>query len=229
MAVFNCPQCGHSQTVDDKYVGKTATCPKCRTQGVVQQLTAQPELSEAEASDEPGVRQRQGYALGIYWEGEPNFFTNKESSLKQQWIILDDPRMNVRFRDVFGVVPTWVAERIFSYKTEYSWQSGETSLVAVEFRFLTFDVWGVHVRTLVTASIKDFAPRTLLKETSQWALFVENEGMEHYASIGYVSRVRTAEGIVLNADTAFVLREARRFSEQFTEEDLEPKAPKKDA
>jgi hypothetical protein len=228
MASFNCPRCGHAQAVDDKHIGKTATCPKCKTQGVVQQLNAEPELSEAEVSDEPGVRQRQGYTLGIYWEGDPSFFTNKESSLKQQWIILDDPRMNVRFRDVFGVVPTWVAERIYSYRVDYSWQSGETPLVAVEFRFLTFDVWGAHVRTLVTSSVKDFAPQSLLKQASQWALFVESEGMEHYASIGYVSRVRTAEGLVLHADQEFVLREAKRFSEKFTEDDLEPKAPIKD-
>ena len=33
----------------------------------------------------------------------------------------------------------------------------------------------------------------------------------------------------LNADTALILREAQRFSEKFTEADLEPKAPKKDA
>jgi hypothetical protein len=36
MALFTCSQCGHTQAVEDKkYIGKTATCPKCKTQGMV--------------------------------------------------------------------------------------------------------------------------------------------------------------------------------------------------
>ena len=45
MAVFTCPQCGHSQAVDDKHVGKNATCPKCKTQAVVQQAALIAEVS----------------------------------------------------------------------------------------------------------------------------------------------------------------------------------------
>jgi hypothetical protein len=228
MAVFNCPNCGHSQAVEDTHLGKKATCPRCKTQGVVTNLSVEPRVPDAEAVNEPGVRQKSGYALGFYWSELPPFFTNKESSLQQQWLIIDEPRMAVRFVDVCGVVPTWIAERTYAYTVSHSWQAGAISIAAVEFRFLTFNVWGEHVRTLVSSCIKDIGPRGVLNDTAQWSLFSEAEGMEHFASIGYVARVRTADGKVLNADTNFLLREAQRFTEKFSEEDLEPKTPKKE-
>jgi hypothetical protein len=36
MASFDCPRCGHFQLVDDKHIGRNATCPKCKARGVVQ-------------------------------------------------------------------------------------------------------------------------------------------------------------------------------------------------
>jgi hypothetical protein len=36
MAVFNCSECGYSQAVDDKYLGKSGLCPKCKAQSIVE-------------------------------------------------------------------------------------------------------------------------------------------------------------------------------------------------
>jgi hypothetical protein len=53
----------------------------------------------------------------------------------------------------------------------------------------------------------------------------ENEMSEHYASIAYIARVRTADGRVIEADPAAAVAEARKFSKKFTPLDLEPKPP----
>ena len=35
MVLFLCDACAHSQAVDDKHIGKKATCPKCKRTGLV--------------------------------------------------------------------------------------------------------------------------------------------------------------------------------------------------
>lgn len=231
MAVFRCPQCGHSQAVDDKYIGKTATCPKCKMQAVVEELVAEQVVpATADAGDEPSIRRGQGKHIGI-----ERLLENKDSTLRHEWIVIDDPRMTIRFEQVCGITPAWDLgksteyHRAYFYTSQYKWLAGAMPLTAVDFRFLTFDVWGSHVRTLCASTIRDVAPHTQHNEDNKWSLFSENEAWEHFASIAYVARVRTAEGKLINADADLILREAKRFSEKFTEADLEPKAPKKDS
>lgn len=231
MAVFTCPQCGHAQAVDDKHIGRSATCPKCKTQGSVEKLIAEQVVTpNADAGEESRVRRGHGRRVGI-----DKLVDNDESTLRHEWIVIDDPRMTVRFEKICGITPTWDIKnsteyhRAYLYESQYSWLAGAVKLSAVEFRFLTFDVWGDHVRTLCASTIKDVAPQTQHNEANKWSLFSEVEAWDHCASIGYVSRVRTAEGKLITADNEMILREAQRFTEKFTEADLEPKAPKKDS
>jgi hypothetical protein len=229
MASFQCPQCGHSQAVEDKHVGKSATCPKCKTQGVVAE-SPDSQQSDDSGDREPRVRRAQGEPLGI-----SGLLQNKESSLKQEWVVIDDPQVMARFLTVSGVTTTYDSRRSseysqsFLYRVRHQWMSGSVPLSAIEFRFLTFNVWGNHGRTLCASYIKDIKPLTKYWEDSEWRLFSENEAWEHSASIGYVARVRTADGKVIEADADLILREAKRFTEKFTEADLEPKAPTKDS
>jgi hypothetical protein len=97
-------------------------------------------------------------------------------------------------------------------------------LRAIQLVFLTFDVWGNHVRTL---SYEDVADIPVGRKTisGQWNLFSENDVEKHYASIAYVARVRLADGHVMDAPTDVVLDEARKFSDKFTAADLEVKPP----
>jgi len=230
MAVFDCADCGHSQIVDDKHIGKTATCPQCRARGTVAEAMESTVPSSAEFAAEPTVRKREGEPLGI-----GGLLQNKESSLTQEWVVIDEPRMTVRFLDVCGVTTKYDKARSSEYSQSYlytvqhQWISGSTPLSAIEFRFLTFNVWGSHVRTLCASNIKDYRTDTKYWEDSQWRLFSDHEAWEHFASIGYVARVRTSQGKVIEADTDLILREAKRFTEKFTEANLEPKTPKKDS
>ncbi len=54
----------------------------------------------------------------------------------------------------------------------------------------------------------------------KWRLFSENEASEYYASLAYVAQVRTANGLVLRANTDYILDRAREFSSEITQSDL---------
>lgn len=228
MAVFTCPECGHSQAVDDKHIGKNATCPKCKSQGPVEKLGDTYTGRNDVSAEMPSVRRCQGKPYGL-----AGLLRNKESTLTHEWIVIDDPQMPVRMTDVWGVTPTYDLEgsneyhRSYHYKAPYEWETKDTAVSAVEVRFLTFDVWGGHVRTLTATVIRDVEAHSKTSEVGVWSLYSENEAWEHGASLGYIARVRTAVGKVTVANIDLVVREAQRFSEKFTEADLEPKAPKK--
>ena len=230
MAVFTCPQCGHSQAVDDKHVGKTATCPKCKTQaGVTPPVDSTPDFTPV---DEPLRRMTGGRAgpLGIRCEGwlDHARHINKASHLGVDWWCVVDEAMPVRFAKPCGVIVHNIAKDYpleLVYRANPRVQCHDESITACEIRFMTFDVWGEHTCTLSGTVIADLKAGEDNSCTWQWNLFSQAEGEEYSASLGFVSRVRLASGAVRNADPHFILREAKRFSEKFTENDLEPRPP----
>ena len=231
MAVFTCPQCGHSQAVDDKHVGKSGACPKCKSQGVIREAPAVT-AATLESSTEMRTRRSAGGTVGVYHRAYGGEITEPfvRGPLNLEWLVIDDPRLPVMFTDVFGVRAVGeVAPDRFWYQTYFELKGTRETIAAIEVRFLTFNVWGDHVHTLSTSSIKAMsANEEAQKFVSSWYLGSKAEGEEHFGSIGYVARVRPMEGVVLHADSAFVLREAQRLSEKCTEEDLEPKALQKE-
>ncbi len=224
MAVFTCPTCDHSQSVDDKHVGRNATCPKCKTQGVVGQSLAATNVTP-EPHQEIRVRKGMGGRCGLYHLLSGRGVNPPESGtpLNLEWTVVDDPRLSLSFKDVCGVrVVGEVEPERYEYSAEFHLRTTESAVVAAEVRFLTFNVWGSHVRTLSVPRVQEVAPHKTLYALVTWHLGFKTEGEEHLASIGYVARVRTADGTVINADQEFVLREARRYSETVAPEDLEP-------
>ncbi len=113
----------------------------------------------------------------------------------------------------------------YQYRTKFDVAVTEP-LTAIEFRFLTFDLWGERGKSLVMTKIQDFPPG----ETSlsgEWQIFSENEASAFYASIAYVSRVRTKEGKIITADILPVVEEAKKLYAKFSESDLDPEKPTK--
>jgi len=227
MAVFACPQCAHAQVVDDDHIGKNATCPKCKTEGPVNKTVADDSLIEQHCS-EMSIRKADNVQVGVsqMLHGGGLGPPDATSLLWLEWIIVDDPRLPVAFVRVEGVraIRDTVKDRYWYY-ANFDLRLTEDSVTAWESRFLTFNVWGDHVRTLSYTNVNR---NKMALASGSWYLGSETEGNMHIASIGYIARVRTREGKVLHADTEFILREAKRFSEKFTEEDLEPKSPKKE-
>ncbi len=155
---------------------------------------------------------------------------NKNSSLEREWLTLHDPGVPVELLGTVGVTTAYErdggARGEYHYKAAYAVQPAEP-LSAIEVRFLVFDLWGGHVRTLVSDEVIDLPANASHDFSAEWRIWSENEVSRHYASIAYISRVRTKDGRVIEADPATVIQEAKKFSKKFAAADLEPKAEQK--
>jgi hypothetical protein len=145
----------------------------------------------------------------------------KESSLKREWIAVHDSTIPVDLEGTPGVSPEYVYGRGYRYRTKFRITTKQP-IRAVEVIFLTFDVWGNHVRSLSFEEVADVAAGVTKDLQGEWALS-DNDVERHYASIAYVARVRVEDGQVLVAPVDTVLDEARKFSAKFTAAQLEPK------
>jgi len=105
----------------------------------------------------------------------------------------------------------------------------EEAITALEVKYMTFNVWGEHVSTLLAVRVRDIQPGKGCEFKWSWHLFSETDAEEYCASLAFISRVRLATGGVVVANPDFVVREARRLCERVTEADLQPKMPRKDA
>lgn len=103
----------------------------------------------------------------------------------------------------------------------------EQAVDAYEIKYVVFDIFGRHVRTLVSAAVKQIAAKEAYGVNSEWNLYSENEVGLHYTSIGYVSRLRFATGRVVVADEKLVTAAIRKIASTFDEGQLAPKAPTK--
>lgn len=158
-----------------------------------------------------------------------NIVLNSASSLTREWIAVHQVNFPVKLKGTPGVTTRYESGGEYS-RGEYQYHVSlefwlYEAISAIEVRFLTFDIWGQHVRNLSLTEIRDFNP-DLNKLSGTWRIFSENEASEYYASIAYVARVRTKDGRVIAADVAPVLAEARRLNAKFVESDLDPEKPR---
>lgn len=153
-----------------------------------------------------------------------NIKLNENSSLQRGWGALHDDQMAAELSGTPGVTTTYVSGTRggYRYESNYSILVREP-IVAIEVRFITFDVWGDRTRALSATDIRDFSPGTYRLDAT-WNLFSENEASEYYASIGYVAMVRTADGQIHVADTEAVTETARNYMSDFTSDLLEESA-----
>ena len=178
-------------------------------------------LSPAGAQDQGAVTVTKASGGPLRTRFGIGFVLNQDSSLEREWIAVQDRRLPAAFVGPAGVGIGHRAEEGYRYRTELEVECKEP-LSAVEVRFLTFDVWGVHTRTLSLTEIADLTPgRHKLK--GDWLYVLSGAGAaNHYASIAFVARCRMRDGRVISADLAPVLAEAQKLSARFNAEDLEP-------
>lgn len=148
---------------------------------------------------------------------------NKESSIERIWITVQDPIMPVEFKSAVGIKTNHIfGSDIGDYEYSAVLQlTARQPVSAVEVRFMLFDIWGQNKRNLVVTEILDMAPGITREFNPKWRISAEGEAAQHYASIAYISRVRTKDGKVFAANGEFILEQARKFSAQFKEVDLE--------
>jgi hypothetical protein len=151
----------------------------------------------------------------------------RDSTLEREWIAVHEPSLPAAFEGTPGVTTVYVRR---DYTGDYRYRANFTidtkeHLRAIQVQFLTFDIWGEHVRTLSFEEVSDIAANSKRVFNAVWNAFSENDVEKHYASIAYIARVRLADGRVVEAPTAKVVEEAKKFSEKFTVAELEPRTP----
>lgn len=152
---------------------------------------------------------------------------NKNSSLSREWITIHDNALPISFSDTIGIKSVYQSSDRsggYRYQSSFSLEAKEP-ISAFEVRFLLFDLWGKHIKTLSFTEISDFENSKLF--VGEWRAYNENEVSEYYASIAYIARVRTQSGKILEGNASTVLEEARKFSKKFTEDALNPTSDKK--
>lgn len=152
-------------------------------------------------------------------------FVNKNSTLRREWVVVHDDRLPVDIVGTPGVTTELNEFRgsLYKYEAKYTISVAEP-VVAVEVRFILFDVWGIRTKTLSVTYVEDFGEGEH-NFTETWRVFPNREVNEHYASIAYVSAVRTKAGAIFTADTAAVVDVAREHMDDFTDDLLETDPP----
>ena len=172
-----------------------------------------------------------GSGGSIKTELDYGIIINKESSITREWITVHDSSLPADITGTVGVKTIYekgdrYSNGNYQYSAAYTITTKE-SIAAIEVRFLTFDIWGNHSRNLSAIDIVDMSSGTTRSFDNKWSIYSENEVSEYYASIAYISQIRTMDGKVIKADTKAVLEQARKFAKKFTEGDLEPTPEKK--
>ena len=156
---------------------------------------------------------------------------NKSSSLRRVWVTVHDPERvgisldgdgggNTGVRTIYEAGDSRYARGEYQYEASASVSPVAEPISAFEVRYIVFDIWGDRIKTLSATEIVDMVPGAKQSFEWNWRLFSENEASEYYASLGYVAQVRTASGVVIRANTDYILERAREFSSEITESDL---------
>jgi hypothetical protein len=205
------------------------------SQGVIEQLTAEsgPEGDDEASNESADAEKTPPKLTGSVTHVDGGSITTqlgygiavaKGSSLKREWIAVQEPSAPAQFEGTPGVATVYDSKQYggdYLYRAKFK-LAFTSDVRAFEVRFLLFNVWGEHVTNLVSSEVEDVASGGTKEYAANWNV-TASDVAEHYASIAYVARVRLADGRIIEAPIETVLDEARKFSAKFTAEQLEPK------
>ncbi len=143
---------------------------------------------------------------------------NEESTLSRDWVVVHDARLPVDFEGTPGTTTRY--ENNYEYNVQATLVASQP-VTAVNARFIAFDVFGEHVVTLGATEVVDLAPGEPSRFDWQWRVG-ENDASQHFASVGFIARVRTADGQVHYADFNTIVCVAELFALAATVADLDP-------
>ena len=146
---------------------------------------------------------------------------NKGSTLQRRWYVLNDDSAPLQVSQTG--VNTIYESRQYSGDYRFRIAGSATSkepLAAYEIRFLLFDVFGQHLRTLSATQVSDCTGQFALKDMSWYA--GENDVSELLTVVSFVAHARTPDGRIWSYDTGKLLHEIERIKVKLTEKELVP-------
>jgi len=143
---------------------------------------------------------------------------NRKSSLRRTWVTVNDSDcpltlaktgVNADYIDYYRFTPSGSA-------------SARSDIVAFEIRFLIYDMFGNHIKTLSLTEVEDVsAGNSLDLKGGEWRAWV-SEASEFLSSVSFVSYVREATGAIWHYDAEEISKELARIEIQIDSGLLEP-------
>ncbi|WP_143434149.1 hypothetical protein [Hydrogenophaga sp. H7] len=155
-----------------------------------------------------------------------NVKLNGNSTLKREWFVVRDDSAPISINGAAGVQVVYKSGDKYSsgqyqYKVDYKLEPREP-ITAFQIRIHVLDVFGRLLHTLSDTELFDFSESQGFDGT--WRIGSENDASEAFASVAYISQVRTAKGRVYEVDRAAVFDQVRKVARRIAEVDLEPKS-----
>jgi hypothetical protein len=149
-----------------------------------------------------------------------NGVLNQNSSLKRRWLAIDDLSSPVRLSRT-GVFPHFDEKEQMQFLVPVGTVSPLQAISAIEVRYLLFDVWGQHLRTLSLTRLADSSTSVDLRESTRWPAW-ESEASQLVTVVAFVARVRTADGHVWASDAEKLAPQLQALGLNVTLDDLTP-------
>lgn len=123
-----------------------------------------------------------------------NIKVNKNSTLRRNWVVLNDPGCPAQING--AGITTAYGDREYLYRQVGTLVASEP-VTAIEIRYVLYDIFGGHLKTLSATSVADTAAGipVQLSETGRWRAW-ENEVSELLTVVAFVAQVRSADGKV---------------------------------
>jgi hypothetical protein len=151
---------------------------------------------------------------------------NKGSSLQRRWFVINDQSCPVRLSGagINAVYQSSSDSGDYKYKPAGLANAVEP-IAAFEVRFLIFDLWGQHIRTLSDTEVSDLSGQIALKDTGSWTAW-ENDVSEILTVVSFVARVKRPDGTVWEYDPSSLLQQVENIEVKLTEKELTPEREK---
>lgn len=174
---------------------------------------------------EPGLTVKELDGGSVVTRLSAQIAVNEASTLQRRWFVINDATCPVVLSDagVRTVYENYLRDNDYWYLPEGSIVSA-TGAHAVEVRFLLFDLWGNHMKTLSLLRVRDMRPGVAVDldaDRTRWRSW-ENEVAELFTVVAFVANVRRGEREVWAFDQKKFLAQAASIRLKTTEAQLAP-------
>lgn len=180
-------------------------------------LYAQSFVGQNKSDTSLQVREEDGGSIAIH---TANGLMNQDSSIKRRWCMIDDLNSPAGI-DHAGIYPRFDEKENLQFLQPAGVVSPRQAISAIEVRYVLFDVWGQHLRTLSLTRLVDSSTHLDLRTGINWPA-LDSEVSQLVVSVAFVARVRDSEGEVWTFDANRILPTIKNLGVIVTAADLVP-------
>lgn len=151
---------------------------------------------------------------------------NKNSSLQRTWLTFNDPSCPVELKGC-GILTKYDDDRGYKYIPTGSLLAKE-SISALDIRFILYDVFGDHIKTLAGTEVTDVSANSSfsLETIGSWRAW-ENEVSELLTVVSFVAQIRTESGKIWRYNDKAISEELNKVRLKISTGVLDPTKEKK--